>query len=252
MQMLTGIRYAMFPVYQLARIGVMPTTLILTAVLGRESHSVATLSSSLIATLNLLLASIRPGSRVTWESIVAGVFSSFFVALYPIILLRTYRTLVADLVPQGDILTGFPATSNDDTVGTREETRAYWRILHYTSQLSIIILTPMVLISGELTNMFRNCYICDVPFLWLLHLCGGVACWAVFSTTLLLVKATSVTTVAFLAVPRGAFQLMVLSVFRMPVHSWVGVSLCWAASLWFLRVRREEGRILDRLRLEGR
>jgi hypothetical protein len=245
-------RYAMFPVYQLARIGVGPFSIIFTAVFLRESHSVATLSSLLIATLNLLLASILPNSRVTWESIVAGIFSSVFVAMYPILLLRTYRSLVAHFIPQGDILTGFPASLNEEGAGSREETRAYWQVLHYTSLLSIGLLSPMVLVSGELTNMFRNCYICDVPFLWFLHFCGGLGCWAVFSSYLLLLKATSPLTVTFLAIPRGAFQLMALNAFRMPVHSWVGVILCWLASLWYLKTKREEGRVLDRLRIEGR
>lgn len=244
--------YAELPMYQLARIGVVPLSLFISSYLQRENHSVSTLSSSLVATLNLLLASIRPGVRVTWESIVAGVFSSIFVALYPILLLRTYRTLVSGLVPQGDILTGYPSTPNDESAGNREETCAYWRTLHYTSLLSILILTPILLVSGEVGDIFHNCYFLDVPFFWFLTWCGGIGSWAVFTSTLLLIKATSPLTATFLAIPRGAFQLVMLSHFKMPVHSWVGIALCWVSSAWFLLARRDEGRTLDRLRLEGR
>ncbi|OCK84661.1 hypothetical protein K432DRAFT_389366 [Lepidopterella palustris CBS 459.81] len=244
--------YAVLPMYQLARIGVIPLSLIFSAWLQRENHSASSLSSSLVATLNLLLASIRPGVRVTWESIVAGVFSSFFVALYPILLLRTYRTLVSGLVPQGDVLTGYPSSTNDESAGNREETRAYWRTLHYTSSLSILILTPIVLVSGEVGNILHNCYFLDVPFFWFLTWCGGIGSWAVFVSTLLLAKATSPLTVTFVSIPRSAFQLVMLSHFKMPVHSWVGIGLCWLSSAWFLVARRNEGRTLDRLRIEGR
>lgn len=248
---LTERRYAPLSVYQLARIGVTPAAVIFSCILQKENHSASTLSSALIATLNLLFASLRSNVRVTWEAIVAGVFSSLFTALFPILLLRTYRALVAGLIPQGDVLTGYPSTSNDDA-SNREETRAYYRILHYTSLLSILILTPIVLVSGEVPYIFRNIPFLDVPFFWFMVWMGALGSWAVFTSTLLLVKATSPLTATFLCVPRGAFQLMAVSMFKMPAHSWVGVALCWASSLWFLVARRDEGRVLDRLRLEGR
>ncbi|KAF2203613.1 hypothetical protein GQ43DRAFT_389669 [Delitschia confertaspora ATCC 74209] len=244
--------YAPLPVYQLARIGVVPLALIFSCALQKENHTTSTLSSAIVATLNLLFATIRFNVRVTWESIIAGVFSSLFVALYPIMLLRTYRSLVAGLVPQGDVLTGYPSTSSDESSSNREETRAYYRTLHYTSLLSIIILTPIVLISGDLSHMLRSLPFLDLPFFWFMILCGAIGSWAVFSSTLLLVKATSPLTVTFLAVPRGAFQLLMLSLFKVPVHSWIGIMLCWVSSLWFLLARRDERRHLDRLRLEGR
>ncbi|KAF2760205.1 hypothetical protein EJ05DRAFT_483973 [Pseudovirgaria hyperparasitica] len=243
--------YTELPVYQMSRIGIVPLSLMFTSVLTRESHSVPTLSAALTATINLFVASLKKDAKRPWEGVVPGVFSAFFVALYPIFLLRTYRLLVADLVPQGDILTGFPASSGDETPSSREETRAYWRTLHYTSLLSIFIMTPILFLSGEISEMMMNCYVCDVPFLWLLILCGGIGSWAVFATTLLLAKATSPLTVTFLSIPRSAFQLTMLEG-KMPVHSWVGILICWLSCLWYLFTKRGEGRQLDRLRLEGR
>ncbi|TKA59209.1 hypothetical protein B0A49_12609, partial [Cryomyces minteri] len=112
--------------------------------------------------------------------------------------------------------------SGSSTNGRNEETRAYWRTLHYTSLLSLVILIPIVLVSGEPQHIRRNCYFLDVPFFWFLTLCSGIGSWAVFSTTLLLVKATSPLTATFLGLPRSAFQLVVLGHFRLPIHSWVG------------------------------
>jgi hypothetical protein len=242
-------RYAPLPVYQLARIGVTPLAVIFSCILQKENYSGSTLSSALIATLNLLFATLRSNVRVTWESIIAGVFSSVFVALYPILLLRTYRIIVAGLVPQGDVLSGYPTS---DDLGNREETRAYYRTLHYTSLLSIAILTPIVILSGELGNIFHNIPFLDVPFFWTMIWCGAIGSWAVFSSTLLLVKATSPLTATFVNIPRSAFQLTMLSMFKMPAHSWIGVLLCWVSSAWFLITRRNEGRNRSRMRLEGR
>lgn len=81
--------YAAQETYTLARIGVVPLSLTLASTSSRSSlsvNSVPTLSSALTAAFSLLVACIRSGVRVTWESILAGVFSSLFVAVYPIIL----------------------------------------------------------------------------------------------------------------------------------------------------------------------
>ncbi|EUC44493.1 hypothetical protein COCMIDRAFT_98082 [Bipolaris oryzae ATCC 44560] len=237
--------YAPLPTYQLARIGITPLAIIFACVLQKENITGSALSSALIATLNLFFASYRPDVRVTWESVVAGVFSSGFVALYPILLLRTYRTMVANLVPSGDVLTGYPTGSEES--GNREETRAFYRTLHYTSLVSLMILTPIVIISGEVPHIWYNIPFLDVPFFWAMMLFGGMGSWAVFSSTLLLVKATSPLTATFVAVPRSAFQLVAISLFKAPAQTWLGVVLCWISSLWFLVTRRDEGRSRDRL-----
>jgi len=242
--------YAPLPTYQVARIGITPLALIFSCFLQKESFSGGTLSSALIATLNLFFASYRSNVRVTWESVVAGVFSSIFVALYPILLLRTYRLMVAGLIPQGDLLSSYP--SSVEEASNKEETRAFYRTLHYTSLITLMLLTPIVLISGELPHIYRNIPFLDVPFFWAMMLFGGMGSWAVFSGTLLLVKATSPLTATFVNVPRSAFQLVAINLFRVPSQSWVGVILCWISSLWFLLARRDEGKNQNRLRLEGR
>jgi hypothetical protein len=152
-------------------------------------------------------------------------------------------------VPQGDVLSGYPSRSSEDD-GNREETRAYYRTLHYTSALAIALLTPIVLLSGELGNIYHNIPFLDVPFFWLMIWCGAIGSWAVFSSTLVLVKATSPLSATFVNVPRSGVQLMLLSMFKMPAHSWVGVSLCWASSVWYVVTKRRESR--TRVRLEGR
>ncbi|KAF2453739.1 hypothetical protein BDY21DRAFT_354924 [Lineolata rhizophorae] len=269
--------YSQMSTYTLSRVGIVPLALIFTAFLTRASHSTGVLSSTLIATITLALACIRTDARVTWESTVSGVFSTLFVALYPILLLRTYRQLVSDLVPQGDALnlntphntlfvdgtTTFPMTSTTSSDAaavdgfasgptSREETRAYYRILHYTSLLSLVLLAPVLLLSGEVSNIRHNCYFLDVPFFWFLTVCGGLGAWAVFTSAPLLAKAAGPLALAFVGTPRAAFQLVVLGHFRLPGYAWVAVAMCWVSAAWYVLVRRDEGRVGERRRLEGR
>jgi hypothetical protein len=241
--------YAELQIYVLARISIVPLSLFFTHFLGGTQHSVSTISSALTATLTLLVATVRSNVRVTWESIVAGVFSAIFVALYPVQLQRTYKSLVAALVPQGDLLGTFPSSNTPtDFSGSREEARAYWRLLHYTSLLSILLFTPIVILSGEVTDIWRNCYFLDVFFYWLMVLCGGLGSWAVFWATIALTRSTSPLTATFLFIPRAAFLLPIMAGFRMPAYAWIGIGMCWASCGWFLKGRRREGRSLERLR----
>jgi hypothetical protein len=234
--------YAVMPMYMVSRIAVVPLTLIMTAILLRQQHSIQTMSSATISTLMLLMTSIRTGERDPWESVVAGAFSSFCVALYPILLLRGYRQLVSDLVPQGDLLSVSDAQAPSVSTGTKEETRAYWRVLHYTSYLTIAMLLPFVLISGELKQVHRNCYFLDVPWFWFLVSCAALGGFGIFVSFLLLVKATTPLTANFVSIPRSVFQIVVLSKFRMPAHSWVGAGLCVVSCLWFCVAKARDGR----------
>jgi len=188
------------------------------------------------------MTSIRSGERDPWESVVAGVSSSLFVALYPILLLRGYRQLVSDLVPQGDLLSVTDSHAPAVSTGTKEETRAYWRVLHYTSSLTIAMLIPFVIISGELKQINRNCYFLDVPWFWFLMSCASLGGFGIFCSFLLLVKATSPLSANFVSLPRSVFQIVVLSKFKMPAHSWVGAGLCTLSCMWYCLSRIRDGR----------
>lgn len=245
--------YALLPMYLLARVAIVPLSVIFTTAILRTPLSVSTMSSALAAALFFGISVYRVHTRVTWESIIAGVFSSLFVALYPVQLQRTYKALVAGLVPQGDLLSGFTQNyggdrNPQDCSGTKEESRATYRLLHYTSLLSILLLVPIVVLSGELGNISRNCYFLDVFFFWLMMVCCGLGSWAVFIGTIMLMKATSPLTTTLVFIPQSAFMLASLEKFRLPAHSWVGMSLCWAACGWFMFDQRKEGRTLERLR----
>ncbi|TVY88782.1 hypothetical protein LAWI1_G003578 [Lachnellula willkommii] len=158
--------YAQLTIYTLARVGIVPLSLLFTAFLTGASHSVSTLSSTLTATLTLLVATMQtnlPASSLPSSSLYTRFNSTG----------RTNPS-VASLVPQGELIGTFPSSSAPaDYSGSREEARAYWRLLHYTSTLSILILTPIVFLSGEISNISRNCYFLDVFFHWLMFSAGA-------------------------------------------------------------------------------
>jgi len=240
--------YGVVNLYTIARIGNVPLTLILTSALTRTSHSISTVSSTLIVTLNLFVACFQKGTRVTWESITTGIFSTLFVALYPIVLLRTHRQLTASQAPQSEHANGY-TSAQPDPAGSREASRAYWQLLHYTSLLSIAVVTPLVFVSGEVFSILRNCYFLDVPWFWFLMGCNSLAAFAVFTSALAVARATSPLTLNFVGLPRAAAQLASLNHWRLPVNAWVGVSLCWAGCVWYALVRREEGRRWEQRRM---
>jgi hypothetical protein len=243
--------FTQLPLYILARIAIVPCSLLFSTYINGTSLSVPLLSAALAATGNLSIATWRGDIRVAWESIIPGIISSIFTALFPSLVEITYQKILRNLSTESDLLTGpMPAYASAaaDVSGSKEEARAFWRLLHYTSLLSILIIFPIIFISGEFGDISRNCYFLDVFFHWLMITCGGLGTWAVFLGTFMLTRATSPVTTTFIFTLRAAFMLPVMAKFKIPTHSWVGVIICWACCAWFLKVRRKEGRVLERLR----
>ena len=233
--------HSTLPTYTLSRIATVPLTLLFATMLANTAHSVQTLASAILATVALIFAVVPLPNIANRGPIIAGVFSSLLTAIYPIILLRAYKQLVSDLVPQGDALVYTKGNTYPISTGTKEETRAYWRILHYTSLISIVSLLPLVLFSGEVWQISKECHALSEPGFWILMLWGGALSWAVLSTTLLLVKATSPLTANFVSLPRNALQLTLLRHSSMSSMNWAGAVLCWASSTWYLLERSKSG-----------
>jgi hypothetical protein len=232
--------YAQLPMYVLARIAIVPLTALFTSIAG-PPHSVPLVSAVLAATLNLLVACLQGNISVTSQSVAAGIASSFFAALFPILLLRTYRVLLRQINPTIDPSTTNPYTSASPS-GTADEARATWQLLHYTSLLSLLLFAPLVLLSGEVGNIARNCYFLDEWWHWFMMWNGSLGTFSVLIGYVLVVKATSPLTANFLSVPKYAFLLPILASFKLPVHAWVGVVMAFACSGWFVAVRMRESR----------
>lgn len=196
--------------------------------------------------LSLAVVSLRPGTRFAIEGFIAGVFSTFFVALYPILLSSTYKAFSDRHAPNDSphpFTVDNSLTDHSSVVMSgdgKDATRSAWKLLHYTNLLSIMFLLPCALISGELRDISRNCYILDVAFFWLMMLGAGAAAWATFVTGFLLVRASTPLTMVVTTYPRSALQTVLLMGFRLPTWSWVGVLMTWGAGVWYIVGRRRE------------
>jgi len=195
---------------------------------------------------SLAVVSLRPGTRFAIEGFIAGVFSTFFVALYPILLSSTYKTFSDRNAPNNPshlFNVGNSATDHSSVLMSgdgKDATRSAWKLLHYTNVLSIVFLFPCALVSGELRDISRNCYILDVAFFWLLMLGAGAAAWATFVMGFLLVRASTPLTMLVTTYPRSALQTVLLMGFKLPTWSWVGVLMTWGAGVWYGVGRRRE------------
>jgi len=208
---------------------------------ANSSLSVTTMSSCITMVLSLAMAVLRPGTRFTIEGFLAGLFSTIFVAAYPILLTKAYKSLLrgnSNTPGSGDLLGVGPTDRTLSTDG-KEETRSAWKLLHYVNMLSIAMILPWVFLSGEVRDISRNCYILDLPWFWLVELFSGVGAWATFVSGFLLLRATTPLTMIASTYPRTAFQTLFMHG-SVPTWSWVGVLMCWGSSIWYLLGRRKE------------
>ncbi|TGZ79544.1 hypothetical protein EX30DRAFT_365092 [Ascodesmis nigricans] len=234
--MLTNISfgYTQLQIYQSSRVPALIMCLLLTHYLCRnQSLTITTLSSCIVMVLSLTMVSLRPGIRFAIEGFLSGLFSNLFVAAYPIFLARTWKIFNQC---NNSTVSDFHSAGNT----TQEEARSAWKLLHYVNFMAILIVFPFVLLSGEMRDISRNCYILDVAFFWLMLVGAGAAAWATFVSGFLLVRATTPLTMVVTTYPRSALQTMLLVGFKLPTWSWVGVLTCWGSSVWYLLGRRRE------------
>lgn len=239
--------YTQYSRYVQCRIAIVPLSILFSTYVNRSAQSIPVLSATLTATFTLLIATHKSNIRVTWDAVAVGIASSVCVALYPVMLQKAYKAQVAALSPQADLLSDRQGESATDASGTKEEARASWRVMHYISLMSILIYVPILLISGEIGNIWRNCYFLDAFFHWFMMVCQGLGAWAVFLGTFAMTRATSPLTTTFLFIPRVAFLYPLMCKMHLSAHSWIGVAMCWASVLWFVKAQRRQGRVLNKL-----
>ncbi|MCJ1357394.1 MAG: hypothetical protein MMC33_007390, partial [Icmadophila ericetorum] len=81
------------PLYLLARGGIMPTCLALTVLMEQTIPSRRTIFYSISANLSLLIAICASVFDIIWDTLFAGIVSTVFAVLFPILLLQKYNEL---------------------------------------------------------------------------------------------------------------------------------------------------------------
>lgn len=130
----------------------------------------------------------------SWAGIIYGVGSSAFVALYGIYVQKTLA-----------------AVDNNQ-----------WKLLHYNTTLAIVFLFPLVLFSGELSDIWATSEaIYDMGF-WILMTISGLMGFAINVAIFLQVKYTSALTNTICGTAKACVQtVLALMIFRNPISGMV-------------------------------
>lgn len=150
-----------------------------------QSLSVTTLSSCITMVCSLAVLSVgSQGVRFAKEGFIAGIASTVFVAAYPVILTRTWRSW-SQARTEDNRPTSGPELE-------REEARSAWKLLHYVNFCAMVGVGLLALLSGEIRDIGRNCYILDVAWFWIMAALAGLAAWATFVCGFLLVRVSMI------------------------------------------------------------
>uniref|UniRef100_A0A1D1XC87 GDP-fucose transporter 1 n=1 Tax=Anthurium amnicola TaxID=1678845 RepID=A0A1D1XC87_9ARAE len=156
------LQYVEVTFYQVARSLTIVFNIIFTYTLLGAKTSVSALCACAIVFAGFVIGSYGE-LNFTWEGVIYGVASSAFVALYGI---YVKKTLVV--------------------VGNNQ-----WRLLHYNTTLSIAFLFPLVVLAGELQDMFANVYFFDEPLFWALMVLTGITGFVINIAIFLQIKYTT-------------------------------------------------------------
>lgn len=101
-------------------------------------------------------------------------------------------------------------------------------ILTETSLLASFILLPVLLLSGEVSNVLTDCYVLTVPQFGqsMLALISLNCAWVMLLIALL--ASATATSLAFLGTPLNSIALAVFCHHKFSPYNWINLSLCWA------------------------
>lgn len=224
------------PTYILFRITVIPLSLGLSIVIDHISLSILTIWSAVLAGLSLFLANVHFKHQISVGNIFLGITSSIVAALFPFLLLKTYQALCRNSALQRQLVQKPDLESvNIGSLARRQNgSHVYWLTLHLTSLASTILLIPTLLLSGEVQDIYRNCYVLDIYVLWCLLAASGIMAGLALILTLLLCRAIAPVMSNLFLLPGNGLQLVLLSKFSLMLDTWIDMAMCWLASAYLI------------------
>lgn len=133
------LQYVEVTFYQVARSLSIHFSILFTYIILGKKTSTAAIGACAIVFLGFVIGSYGE-INFSWEGLLYGVGSSAFVALYGIFVQKSLAVV-----------------DNNQ-----------WRLLHYNTTLAIMILFPLMLLSGELSEIRENVQFFDEFGFWLL------------------------------------------------------------------------------------
>ncbi|KAH8556541.1 hypothetical protein BGW37DRAFT_416824, partial [Umbelopsis sp. PMI_123] len=153
------LKYVEVIFYQVARSLSINFTILFTYVILGQKTSSSTLLACLIVFLGFGIGSFGE-INFSWSGIIYGVGSSAFVALYGIYVKKSLQIV-----------------GNDE-----------YRLLHYNTTLAILLLGSILLLSNELSAIWKNLAIYNSSMFWTLMVFTGITRFGINISVLLQVK----------------------------------------------------------------
>lgn len=192
--------------------------------------------SSLLSLFSLVLTILSSAEPVTAGGLLSGVSMSTLDALLPILLLTARYARSQHPKTQDQLLDA--RTEKISLSAWRESRledspRRFWSTLRHITFLSVVILLPTFLLSGEPQDIQRNSYVLDVPLTWILLVASSSVNASFLLLSALLAKTTSSFTPTFLTVPSNAIIIVVFGG-SLAAYGWITIGLCWFFSFCFI------------------
>ncbi|KAH8550781.1 triose-phosphate transporter family-domain-containing protein [Umbelopsis sp. PMI_123] len=208
------LKYVEVTFYQVARSLSINFTILFTYVILGQKTSPSALLACLIVFLGFAIGSYGE-INFSWAGIFYGVGSSAFVALYGIYVKKTLG-----------------AVDNNQ-----------WRLLHYNTTLAILMLGPLVLLSGEVSDILTNVDFLDNINFWTLMTITGITGFGINIAMFLQVKYTSALTNTISGTAKSCVQTMLAAMIfqnTITVMNGVGILLALIGSGYYSYVRYNE------------
>ncbi|KAI8333698.1 triose-phosphate transporter family-domain-containing protein [Chlamydoabsidia padenii] len=208
------LQYVEVTFYQVARSLSINFTILFTYMILGKTTSFPALVACFIVFLGFAIGSYGE-INFSWAGVIYGVGSSAFVALYGIYVQKTLA-----------------AVDNNQ-----------WKLLHYNTTLAIIFLFPLVLFSGELSEIWATSEaIYDLGF-WVLMTITGCTGFGINVAMFLQVKYTSALTNTICGTAKACVQtVLAVMIFQNPISGMnaVGILLALFGSSYYGWVRYQE------------
>lgn len=228
-------------IWTMIRVGIVPLTAIFTTLINRTWPSFSIIIIALSGALGLLITCIMPNMGAPPLVVATGILSSIAAGLFPELLVNTYAIVLGGQTRLESRATSRPSTDLYHTSPLCPmDTRATYQLFHHLSVLSIMILVPVVVLSGELQTILGTYEHLLEWWPWFLLSLGSLATFSVLVSTVLLAKATSPLTVNYLSVPMYTIMVIAMAKGMLEVYAWAGVVTAVVSSGLFWRERVKE------------
>ncbi|KAF2072232.1 hypothetical protein CYY_006455 [Polysphondylium violaceum] len=207
------LEYVEVSFYQVARSLTICFSIVLTyMILQTKTSSRATLAC-VIVFIGFILGSVGE-VNFSWYGVFFGLLSSFFVALYSIYVKKV-----------------LPVCEHNE-----------WRLSIYNTALSIGLILPLILISGEATTMFDEPIFYTGQF-WVYMTLAGIMGYLISISIFMQIKHTSPLTNTISGTVKACVQTLLAIVFwgnEITVQNGFGILLVILGSFWYSYVRYME------------